>query len=646
MPGDVISFDLETYLITRLEPAPKPVCVSWDVGAHPSVSKEVHAVMLGLLDGETTLVGHNVAYDFGVLLQHFPTLRKVIFRQYRQGLVKDTMIRQQLFDIAAGRTRDEDDALRKYSLASLVELIFDRSIAEWKGGPDAWRLRYAELDDVALRDWPEAAVEYPKVDARETLAVYDEQQAKVGHLLQEDAFQAYAAFCLALKAANGVRTCASEIAEVETKWRAKLEELIPPLKAEGLLYMGGTKKAPRLVKKDKSARERMLAVCKEKGLEVMLTDAGRERERKGEDVSGYKYVSIDRSACLLAGDELLNQRADYVLAEKILSTYVPALKLGVDGPLTTSYQMAATTRTTSSKPREPAVGTNLQNAPNRGGIRECIIPREGHVFIGGDLSGAELHCLAQACKRILGFSALGDALNEGQDVHCRLGARMAGRDYEPFYKEYKDGCPVVKEWRSKAKAGNFGYGGLMGPAGFVRAQLRKGSVFSLEEAAHIRDSWLTEWPEMQEYFRWVKEQMGPTGNVVMEMWPGGPFRRFRKATQLANSLFQGPAARGAKQAICDLTYKYYCDEESSLYLTSRPSLFIHDEIVTESLMADANTLHERVLEFKTTVENAFNTMVPDYPTTVDPGMSIRGYKCEPHFDEKGRFTWPTTKRSI
>lgn len=642
----VTTFDLETFLIERLRPAPTPVCIAqrrrWRSGNvdAASISKDVKELVdIALLDSDV-IVGHNVAYDFGVSMAAYPELTRDIFDAYKDGRVTDTDIRQQLCDVALGRARD-DDAVRRYSLAYLVQTCFDTDISELKSGPDAWRLRYGELYDVPLKDWPQAAIDYPLSDAEWTDRVWYEQETKGKHLIRGDAFLTYAAYCLHLMSCFGLRTDADAVRELEERTRANLAELLPPLLDSGLVKHEGPKCDPKrkLVKKQKAAQQYMLYVCRTKGIEPLLTKTGREVAKKAgrSAVDGQlKYISLDKAACIWADDKLLLKRAEYILQEKILSTYIPALWEGTKAPITTSYGLAATMRTTSSAPRDPAKGTNLQNMPRKGGIRECYVPRRGYLYMAGDFSGAELCCLAQVCKDKLGYSVLGDVLNSGNDVHCFFAAQLMGVDYDEAYARYKAGDEIAKEARQDAKNCNFGFGGSMGPAGFVALQLKQGRRYTLERAEYLRNMWLQAFPEMPEYFEWCKLTLGPNKDATVELWKDGPLRRVRKLTTLANTGFQALAAKGGKQAVCDVTEACYAVEQSLLYGTTRPAVFVHDEILCETRDAPREALHNRAVEFAGLMEDAFNSCVPDYPTRVDPVLMRRWYKeAETVRDEDG-----------
>jgi DNA polymerase I-like protein with 3'-5' exonuclease and polymerase domains len=339
-------------------------------------------------------------------------------------------------------------------------------------------------------------------------------------------------------------------------------------------------------------------------------------------------------------------RARYVLAEKIMSTYVPPMRAGTTAPITTRYALASTMRTTSSAPKlADIVGTNLQNSPRDGGVRECIIPRPGHMLLAADLAAAELHTLAEVCLRKVGYSTLGDALNANADAHLMLAARLLGVTCDAAFEARKGaGDPVVKDARQKAKPGNFGYGGAMGWRKFILYNLRQAqlydfagrptvnaTMFTPNEAQALKAAWLETWPEMPEYFDACKLELGPHGSCVIELWPGGPLRRVQGLSMICNSYFQAPAAAGAKAGVCAVTREAHVGRLQRV----RPLLFVHDELVAEVEISDH--MHEDAALFAEIIRDAFNRFVPNYPTTVEPVLMTNYSKAaEPTFDAAGR----------
>lgn len=670
-----IALDTETFLIERTRPFPPLVCMSWAAGDNDGVVPHSDATLIRstrmlLNDLDVLIVGHNIAYDMGVIAAAYPDYLRLIFRAYQAGRITDTQIRQQLIDIALGKTIGPDEKVRTYALAQLYQLIFDKPMPG-PGKVDSWRLRYGELYDVPIEDWPEEAVEYPRCDATSTYAIWAEQEAKAGELLRDDAFQAYAAFCFSLMCAQGMRTDAAAVARLKAEQLAIMQALEPELVAEGMLEpktegRGKNKVQVGWTKKFAPAQERIVASCKALGVEPLLTDSGNKLARDGKPTE-FKHISIDRTACHNARDAFMLRRAEYVTAEKILGTYVPFLEAGTEGPITSRINLAATGRTTSSTPSKPQVGGNQQNQPrftkrlgrkwfdgptaihelepSPNGVRECYIPRDGKIFLSADLASAEMHGLAQVCKWKFGYSVLGDTLNAGRDPHIFVARYLEGgidtpSDYDDMYRRYKQGDPDVESLRFNAKKANFGFGGAMGALTFVKTMLREGLYWTREEAQALRDAWVKAYPEMAEYFAAAKLELGPRGSAVVEYYVSKRLRKVRGLATLCNGYFQCLVADGAKRAVCEVTRRCYVDTSSYLYLNNtKPVNFVHDDLTTETddTSDDPESMGLVVGEFVTTLEDEFNALVPDYPTTVEPVLSYKiSKRAESVRDAQGR----------
>lgn len=630
-----IAFDNETFLIERTQPAPRLVCSSFADGSSVLLLKHgprLWAWFRQLLENpDVNFVGQNVAYDFATLTASRPELLPLIFDAYKAGRVTDTQIRQQLFDIVYGRQWDEDK-LPSYTLAMLCDQVLDINIKATKEGPNIWRLRYSELYDVPLEDWPADAVKYAKDDAIYTYQVWDKQREKVGHLLRDDAAHTYNMFCLALTQMRGMICDPVAVERLRAEQTAKMIEFRPRLLKAKLLYYD--KKKDHYVKKQNPAKERIIKACNAKGIEPFLTKKGTENKKEGKPYDDLKYISTDRASCYWADDDLMVDRANYTTAEKLLTTYYPFLKEGTYGPITTRFNLASTGRTTSSAPREPLVGGNFQNMPRDPGPRECIIPRPGYVFLAGDFAGAELHALAQVCKWKLGHSTLGDVLNAGQDVHLFLASHLLKISYEEALKRYEAGDKDVKEARQQAKPANFGFAGYMFEKRFIKEQLKYGVRWEFDDVRRLRESWLEAFPEMNDYFEINRKELGPKGVTTIELYMSKRLRKIRGLPMMCNTWFQSLVADGVQVAIDEVIRRCFVERYSKLYVC-RPVNFVHDELILE--IPDRPELWPMLItEFKAVMITEFNKFVPDYPTTVDAVLMRRWSKnAEPVFDAGG-----------
>jgi hypothetical protein len=626
----VLAIDCETFLIQRDRPFPPVVSLAWAEGSRNAVLPHTSAEVwiAGVLSDPTQrLCGHNIAYDHCTLAASYPALLPAIFDAYKAGRITDTQLRQQLIMIACKHIVGDDAAVRGHSLAGLYQDCFDEPIPGPGGNkgsvtetPDHVRYTYGSLYGVDFADWSDEHVEYARQDPIATLRIHDLQQEKAGDLLRDDAFQAYSAFVLSLISANGMRTDPGRVAALKARETAAADALQPELVAEGLLeprYGLVRDGKPQIgwTLKQEPARARIEAACLAKGLEPIMT--------KPKNPKAEPQISFERSACVWAEDPVMLRRADYVSHQKILGTYIPALEQGYELPITSRYGLAATGRTTASAPSLPLVGTNLQNAPRREGVRECYIPREGKLLMAADFEGAEMHTLAQVCLQRVGYSVLGDTLNAGRDAHINtarylLGGARTPLDYDDLALRVKQGDPEAKLARQDAKPVNFGFGGFMHEKTFVHTQLKEGKRWSLQDAHDAREAWLTAYDEMPLYFESCKLELGAHRKCVVELGWYKRLRMVRGMPTICNGFFQALTADGAKKAVNEVVRVCLCEPDSALARNNTYGVnFVHDELITETDDSDVDTLQEVAREFGDIMTREFNELVPDYPTSVE-----------------------------
>jgi DNA polymerase family A len=558
--------------------APPLVCISF-AQEHPHAGllrwDECHDVVKGWLAVEH-LVGHNVQYDMCVLGAQFPDLVPDIFRAYEEDRVTDTMWRQKLIDIASGcyRGRLVDGGKLiplQYDLASLSKRL--RGVVLDKDHD--LRTGYGALRDVPIADWPEAARVYPVQDAVATLECFLAQE-KHAEYLDDQYRQARAYFALQLMSVWGVRTNKDLVAKLRAATQDEVAAVMARLVEDGLVRPNGTRDT-------KVAQARMEKICQAAGRAVPTTAGGKP--------------SLAGEACEASEDPVLLDYAKYTELNKVLSTDIPQMDAGIDLPIHCHYDLAATGRTTCSKP-------NLQNLRRLPGIREAYVPRPGYVFIDCDYNALELWCLAQVQLYLFGHSELANVLNSGKDPHTALAADILGITYEDAVVRKKD--PHDKEFQTArssqgAKGANFGFPGGLGPVKFVRFARAGGGALpahsdpamdtyfdkdlghnvylpGYRKAYDLREAWFRRWPEMRAYFEHVNLllEQDTMESPVSHRWRGQPM--FCAA---CNTLFQGMGADIAKHAGWLLAKACYVDRSSPLF-GSRPVVFIHDQFIIET----------------------------------------------------------------
>ncbi len=660
---NIVAWDTETSLIRPALLAPPLVCVTWQEPGKPAEIEHVSTVeprlRAWLSDPNVRLVGHNIAYDLAVVAERFPHLRPLVFAAYAANRVTDTMIRQQLLDIAAGvyRGRVGDKGrwiTHEYSLEALAKRCAGMVLLK-----DAWRLSYGEFLETPLADWPRRArevqeaakacgdesehvakmiagdpnraTEYPLDDARATLAVYQAQEKHAFYL--DDQFrQARAAWALHLSSAWGLRTDEIGVGILKKETLFQYEDIAQELKILGYLKPDGKRNT-------KQAKQRMWETCQKEKLVVRRTDAHAKPDAKCKDMFGKPlpagddhcadHICLDADACRASEDSFLEDYAEISTLSKVMSNDIPALEKGVIYPCHTRYGIAETGRTTSSKP-------NIQNLRRKAGIREAFVPRPGKVFAAADYPQLELYTLAQCCVSWLGQSKLADALNAGLDPHLAMAAQIVGCTYEEATQRIAD--EDIDNARQTAKVANFGFPGGLGVAKLcLFAKKTYGVDLTIPAAKTLKEQWFTTWPEMPHYFSRVNSLCdNDSGRAAVESLFTKRHRGNASYCAACNNGFQALGSDCAKEAMWRVALEQYERPASALYGT-RTVAFVHDEIIVEGPIATAHEAAMRLGDVMVEAANTYLSNVPIQRAKVRPLLMSRwSKKAKPVVGADGR----------
>lgn len=334
-------------------------------------------------------------------------------------------------------------------------------------------------------------------------------------------------------------------------------------------------------------------------------------------------IKTDKDALKNSGDPLLAELSGAGPLGTVVNTFLPLLESAVNGRVHTQYKnLLATGRISSSKP-------NLNNIPRGSvvegvGVRECFVPSPGMHLLSTDYDCAELRSHAQVNYALFGRSAARDffCADPKGDPHLGLAASIQGLSYE----EAKARKAELKGLRQMCKAPNFGLPGGMGIARFIESA-RKGYGVTLTEAQakQLKAQWHRRWPEMRRYFEYVTALTERQGYVKQwaPSWAGehrvrgrNPQEANRWFSQVANTLFQGLTADGAKDALWRVTRACYVEESSPLY-GSFPVGFLYDEVLTE---VPEERSHEAGYEQARLMVEGMQRWTPDVPATVSPAL--------------------------
>ena len=665
----MIGLDTETHLIRPGQQAPKLVCLTLDDGSASLVlAGDALPVFYDLLVTGKHVVGHNIAFDIAVLLNHaysydystYAKYRNAIFTAISQGQVHCTMIREKLLDLARGRLAKSGMkaalpsqaswvAKKKsgyYTLAGVLHRRLRIDIGDDKG-EDAVRMRYSEMDGLLLEQWPEAFTTYAMKDATYARRVAEHQEGDSwAQQLRVEPLRVMADVALRLTECRGVTTDGVEVAKLRARCEDVSRRAVADLQKVGIARLDGTTDT-------KVLKEMVKAAYETAGEKPPMTDpsskfpAG-QIKTDAETIEALPDLAMTHPLSIY-------RRSNQATA--FLSKYIPALEKGTVVPLHARYNTILETGRTSASdyaqtpPRNSLscyeCGTDakvfragVEHCPVCGqwvgDVRRCYVARPGYVLCSVDYNQLELCTLAQMCYDLLGHSTIGEAINAGNDLHSILGAELMGCDLTTFLALRKAKDPVAVGWRQTAKGGNFGFPGGMQPEAFVTyVRVNYGvSTVDISMAKRIHAVWQKTWYDMPEYFRAIKAfgltQRGSRAAIVNPRT--GLIIGDRGFTAAANCLFQGLAAFGALAAGWRLSVEQFCDESSPLF-GSRNVLFLHDEWVAE---VPEGSAHEAAPRMSSAMKEEMQQWCPDVRISCEPALMRRWYKGAEAVYENGQ----------
>jgi len=679
----MISLDTETF---RTQPgllAPPLVCTSWATREASGLlhHTESYEYVKYWIEHEH-IVGANIAFDMGVFCAKWPELIPLVFDAYDNGRIKCVIVRQKLIDIGHGMYRgfwDEknkfqsveynlEDLARRYSpeLGLLEKLSGQKMPLDLDKGDDGWRLRFGELYNVPLDQWPERAKTYALGDAKWPVVIHDGQEKERSNgFLEDECRQAAADFVLQLMSIWGTKTDPVWVDRLEKTTNRIADELRTRLMSYGLVEtVKATKTKPAKTKRNtKTAKQRMAEVCLALGIKTKLTEKGQ--------------ICLDEDACTATADPILIDYAQYSSLSTVVSKDIPTLRAGTQFPIQPRYEVLLETgRTSASGDKKKAnversrYGYNVQNIRRLPGIRECFVPRPGFYFADADYDGLELRTVAQVCLLTVGFSRLAESLNKGLDAHLDLATEIiaaeGGGDISyQFAQEAIEGRHG-EEWKKKledarqmSKVANFGLAGGLSAAGrdgqgglreYARVMFQ--IKMTIAEADKLRANWFKKWPEFVQYFQWLKSLQNHHGEINLVHFFSNRHRGRCTFTVAANGLFQSLGADAAKAALFAVSKACYSEVAcygcggkgsdcclgrgiSAMY-GSRPSLFIHDQIISEVPIPIA---HEAAIEKGRIMCVEGSKFLPDVPLTTTPCLAMR-------YSKKAKAVYDQNKRLI
>lgn len=610
-----IAFDTETYRTSPGVLTPKLVCVSWSDGERKGIFLRergiefVRDLLISTLKGETEIAGHRMPYDLAVIAAHEPRLLPLIFACLDRGLIIDTHVRGMLLDIAAGtfdfyRDKDGRPHKNKHNFANYAQRFLGKFRAK---GADSWQLRYAELDNVDVEQWPVEARNYALDDAHDTWNLSYAMEREAGNAIPTESMQVHASWALHLMGVRGIRANPATVDKLRRTWSAEKATLQQKLKEHGIIRADGSKDLKLMRSLVKEAYE--LA-----GLPVPTTETG--------EIATTKDVIADIEHPVLG----LVSKFNHV--DKYISTYLPPMNIACVVPFNPFWNvLVASGRTSCGAEDSPG---NLQNLPRDGNVRDAYEARDGFLYCSTDYNTAELRSLAEVCLEMVGHSVMAEEFKQGRDPHLAFAADVMGIEYAQAEANKKS--KEVKYNRQFGKIFNFGAPGGMGPGSLAEYAKNYGvKNLDVATARRIHSAWKRHYPEMAQYHN-VIQHLVRTQNLLQH-----PITGFVRATgtftEMSNHMFQHLTATGAKAALIEVTRECYLGVSSEGEFDGRqrvsplkgsyPVLFIHDEIISEVPEAKGHEAGYRQAEVCT---RAMSKFVKRVPNPVEPALMRCWYK--------------------
>ena len=678
----IISIDLETFLMKMGQVAPQFVCLGYSFTgerAHLLGSENLIEIEEFLIDvlNNNTLVFANASYDLTVIATNFPSIVPNIFKALEQGKVRDILIREKLHDISTHGsivTRPNKYGKQEkisYSLASLTKRYFNKNRFEEKKDASSWRLRFSELVGMPISSYPKEAKKYLIDDVLDTFNIFHKQEEirkSLGYgSMNTETFQVSVDFALRLMTCRGLQTDQERVKHLEKVLEKELSlQKMKPLIEAGIIR---EPQASRSYKRGKGQTKPTEESVNKAALQCLIQDLSAELNIPIKYTETFQ-ISTDKDVCqrLSSKSKLIELFANRQKYLKLQTTYLPPLKHEIVHP---NFNVLVESGRTSSygysdKKKKLYPSTNGQNWPRISGnfsARECIVSRPGYLILSVDYSALELCSVAQVTYNLFGASVHRDKINAGYDLHAYLGSVLASTLDSTFhsiviseintsendeicydlFRKLRDSDKLedrnlYKHYRTFAKPTGLGYPGGLGPHTFIDfARISYGVEVNLQQAKLFRELWLSTYPEMVQFFRWVTEQQDPN-NVEKYSYTSslGMYRAGVSYCSTANGkAMQTLSAEGAKKAVFAVSRACYDKTLDSCLYGCYPLSFIHDEILLE--IPDDKWTSERADEVARIMISEMQTVMPDVTITVNPSLMFRWYKeAETIYDEEGQ----------
>ena len=565
--ADVISFDTETTSTEELEAqlvgislAVKPgegwyIPVGHNAGPNLPVEQVIEALRPSMTDSKIPKIGHNVKYDYLVLVRYGLKVTPLGF---------DSMIAEWITDPSS----------RNLGLKNLAYVRLEEEMTHIEaliGMKGKTQRTMAEVD-------VESASAYAAADAEmctrlRPLLLKDLEKVNGRKLLEE--IEMPLVEVLAEMELTGIM--------LDVKFFQKMSRELGKRMAEIEMQVYKLVGKPFNINSTQQLSDVLF-----KTLELEPPDRGKKT------ASGHYSTSADVLEELRGKHPVVDLILENRELSKLKSTYVDALpeKVDADRRVHTSYSQtnAVTGRLSSLNP-------NLQNIPTRTElgrtVRNGFIAAPGKVLLSVDYSQVELRIVAH----IAGDQAMLDAFRHDQDIHATTAAAIYSIPLEQ----------VTKDQRRHAKAINFGL--IYGMSAFG---LSRSTELTLGEADAFVKAYFHQFPGVKKYLDETRKLAAKQGYVETLLGRRRYFPaltgqinqqvRNREEREAINAPIQGTAADIMKIAMIKIPGAL-----ASAGLQGCMLLQVHDEIVLECL---EDELEKTARVVRQVMEDAYTLSIP------------------------------------
>ena len=451
-------FDIETTAIAPMATDfPEFVAMGWldDAGRFKYTQEDCKDMVRGCIQEGYLLVGHNLAFDLGVL--------GFTNAELDGARIHDTMV----IDMYQ-RLAKHDCSREKPGPPRLAKLV---DLAPGLKGKGTVQLTFRPGQILTPQQ-----IEYLRGDIECLPKIMERQRREEipgGYQLVTRQVQANLA--LMRLGFTGLRVDRAEISRqraVFSKERRRAARVLQEHDAYRPARTGPKGGRYKASINTKVIKEHVVGLCDEQGIKVAKTDKG----------------SIKMDKAFLSGlpqTDIIHNYLEYKNYEKLINTFLDAWDTE-HGRIYPRYRGMMRTGRTSSH------GPNLQQVPSRGKkgeLKRVFLPEEGRQFYELDFGQIELCALAELTQGVMK-----KLINEDRDLHVFMASIYFG----------KEEAEVTKDERQLMKCANYGLPGGMGQEKF-RQFIRSNGLPDPGEraAADLKNAWLAAFPEMEE---WLKDE--------------------------------------------------------------------------------------------------------------------------------------------